>query len=63
MGTVETRTTHTQEHQNMNPTRNELLEILSTYEGMIRQGWEQGRDVSSLLARWTELKAKLAGGQ
>jgi hypothetical protein len=47
----------------MNPTRNELLEILSTYEGMIRQGWEQGRDVSSLLARWTELKAKLAGGQ
>jgi hypothetical protein len=47
----------------MNTTQNEAREILSTYEGMIVQGWAEGRDVSALLARWTELKAKLARGQ
>lgn len=40
--------------RNAQPTKQEVLSIIDTYEGMLRQAWTQ-----ETLARWTEWKAVL----
>lgn len=41
----------------MQPTTSEILSIIETYEGLLRQEWR-----ADLLAKWTEWKAVLAKG-